>query len=67
MGLLALPIGLAPLAAALAPAALLGEPVGLPTIAFYAGALAAGAILAMAVAGRVRGRRPSSERARGPA
>ena len=32
VGLLALPIGLAPLAAAIAPAALLGEPVGLPTI-----------------------------------
>jgi hypothetical protein len=49
-GLLSLPLGLAPLAAAVAPAALLGEPVGLPTISFYAGALAAGAILAMAVA-----------------
>ena len=57
LGLLSLPLALAPLAAAIAPAALLGEPVGLPTIAFYAGALAAGAILAMAVADRARGRR----------
>ena len=68
VGLLSLPLGLAPLAAAVAPAALLGEPVGLPTIAFYAGALAAGAILAMAIADRTRGR-PASlpERARGSA
>ena len=56
LALLWLPLGLAPLAAAIAPAALLGEPVGLPTIAFYGGALAAGAILAMAVADRTRSR-----------
>jgi hypothetical protein len=48
-GLLSLPLAFAPAAAAIAPAALLGEPVGLPTLSFYAGALAAGAILALAV------------------
>jgi hypothetical protein len=47
--LLSLPVAFAPAAAAIAPAALLGEPVGLPTLSFYAGALAAGAILALAV------------------
>ena len=36
-------------AAAIAPAAVLAEPVGLPTLSFYAGALAAGALLALAV------------------
>ena len=46
---LSLPVAFAPAAAALAPAALLGEPVGLPTLSFYAGALAAGAILALAI------------------
>jgi len=61
-GVLSLPLALAPAAAAIAPAALLGEPVGLPTLAFYGGALAAGALLALAVtpsarreAGRRRG------------
>jgi hypothetical protein len=49
IGVMALPLAFAPAAAAMAPAALLGEPVGLPTLSFYAGALAAGAILAMAV------------------
>jgi len=48
-GALSLPLAFAPVAAAIAPAALLGEPVGLPTLSFYAGALAAGAILALAV------------------
>jgi len=48
-GLLSLPLAFAPAAAAIAPAALLGEPIGLPTLSFYAGALAAGAVLAFAV------------------
>jgi hypothetical protein len=48
-GVLSLPLAFAPAAAAIAPAALLGEPVGLPTLSFYAGALAAGALLALAV------------------
>jgi hypothetical protein len=48
-GLLSLPLAFAPAAAAIAPAAVLGEPVGLPTLSFYAGALAAGALLALAV------------------
>jgi hypothetical protein len=57
IGVASLPLAFAPAAAAIAPAALLGEPVGLPTLSFYAGALAAGAIIAMAVtphAGRPR-------------
>jgi hypothetical protein len=49
VGLLSLPLAFAPAVAAIAPAALLGEPVGVPTLSFYAGALAAGAILAFAV------------------
>jgi hypothetical protein len=49
-GTLWLPLALAPLALAVAPAALLGEPAGLPTISFFAGALAGGAALAMAAA-----------------
>ena len=56
-GVLSLPVAFAPAVAAIAPAALLGEPVGVPTLSFYAGALAAGAILAIAVtppAGRGR-------------
>jgi hypothetical protein len=53
-GLLSLPLVFAPAAAAIAPAALLGEPVGLPTLSFCAGALAAGAILALAVASSAR-------------
>ena len=48
-GVLSLPVAFAPAAAAIAPAALLGESVGVPTLSFYAGALAAGAILAMAM------------------
>jgi hypothetical protein len=58
-GLVSLPLALAPAAAAIAPAALLGEPIGLPTLSFYAGALAAGAVLALAVtpAPRTGGRR----------
>ncbi len=47
-GLSSLPIAFAPLAAAAVPAALLGEPVGLPTLAFFAGALAGGTALAFA-------------------
>ena len=46
-GLLALPLALAPLAAATVPAALLHEPVGLPMLAFFAGAFAGGAFLAV--------------------
>ena len=59
-GILSLPVAFAPAAAAIAPAALLGEPVGLPTLSFYAGALAAGALVALAVAlaGRGQGRLP---------
>jgi hypothetical protein len=45
-GALSLPLALAPLALAVAPAALLGEPVGLPTVSFFGGALAGGAALA---------------------
>jgi hypothetical protein len=48
-GLLSLLLAFAPAAAAIAPAALLGEPVGVPTLSFYGGALAMGAILALAV------------------
>jgi len=47
-GARSLPLALAPLALAMAPAALLGEPVGLPTVSFFGGALAGGAALAMA-------------------
>jgi hypothetical protein len=54
-GVLSLPLALAPAAAAIAPAALLGEPVGLPTLSFYGGALAAGALLALAVTPARRG------------
>jgi hypothetical protein len=56
-GVLSLPLAFAPAAAALVPAALLGEPIGVPTLSFYAGALTAGAILAVAVT-------PSRSRAR---
>jgi hypothetical protein len=62
-GLLALLLAFAPAAAALAPAALLGEPVGVPTLAFYGGALAMGAILAMGVTlARRRAGRPDGGR-----
>jgi hypothetical protein len=54
LGLLSLPLAFAPAAAAIAPAALLGEPVGLPALSFYAGALAAGAIIALAVTPPIR-------------
>jgi hypothetical protein len=43
----ALPLAFAPLAAAIAPSAILREPVGLPMISFFAGALAGGALLAL--------------------
>jgi hypothetical protein len=46
-GLLSLPVAFAPFSVALAPAALLGDPLGLPTLAFLAAALAGGAALAM--------------------
>jgi hypothetical protein len=55
-GLLSLPLALAPAAVAIAPAALLGEPIGLPMLSFYGGALAAGALLALAVTPLQRGR-----------
>jgi hypothetical protein len=42
-----LPLAFAPLAAAIAPSAILREPVGLPMISFFAGALAGGALLAL--------------------
>jgi hypothetical protein len=45
--LTALPLAFAPLAAAIAPSAILREPVGLPMISFFAGALAGGALLAL--------------------
>jgi hypothetical protein len=54
LGLLSLPLAFAPAAAAIAPAALLGEPVGVPALSFYAGALAAGAIIALAVTPPIR-------------
>jgi hypothetical protein len=54
-GLLSLPLAFAPAAAAITPAAVLAEPVGLPTLSFYAGALAAGALLALAVTPPARG------------
>ncbi|HVV48070.1 MAG TPA: hypothetical protein VHO06_00265, partial [Polyangia bacterium] len=47
--LAALPLALAPLAAAMAPSAILREPVGLPMLSFFAGALAGGALLALIV------------------
>jgi hypothetical protein len=53
-GTLSLPLAFAPLAVAAMPAALLGETVGLPTIAFFGGALAGGAVFAAAT---VRARR----------
>jgi hypothetical protein len=61
-GILSLPLAFAPAAAAMAPAALLGEPVGLPTLSFYAGALAAGAILAFAVTPAARRPAPPARR-----
>ena len=51
-------LAFAPAAAAVAPAAFLSEPVGVPTLSFLGGALAAGAILAMAVT-LARGRSPA--------
>ena len=63
-GGLSLLLAFAPAAAALAPAALLGEPVGVPTLSFYGGALAMGAILALAVTlARRRAGRPDGTRA----
>jgi hypothetical protein len=55
------PLAFAPLAAAMAPAAILREPIGLPTLSFYAGTLVGGALLALIVTPsrreRARGRR----------
>jgi hypothetical protein len=47
--LASLPLAFAPLAAAMAPSAILREPVGLPTISFFAGTLVGGALLALIV------------------
>jgi hypothetical protein len=44
-----LPLAFAPLAAAMAPSAILREPVGLPTLSFFAGTLVGGALLALIV------------------
>jgi hypothetical protein len=54
-----LPLAFAPLAAAVTPSAILREPIGLPTLSFYAGALAGGALLALIVtpSRREQGRR----------
>jgi hypothetical protein len=46
-GLRALPLAFAPWGAAIAPAALLREPIGLPTLAFLASALVGGTVLAV--------------------
>jgi hypothetical protein len=55
-----LPLAFAPLAAAIAPSAILREPVGLPTLSFFAGALVGGALLALIVTPSrwERGQRP---------
>jgi hypothetical protein len=45
-----LPVAMAPAAAALLPSALLREPLGLPSLSFLAGTLAAGAAVAVALA-----------------
>jgi hypothetical protein len=45
--LTSLPLAYAPLAAAIAPSAILREPVGLPMLSFFAGALVGGALLAL--------------------
>jgi len=47
-GLVSLPIVVAPLAMAILPAVMLAEPVGLPSLSFFAAALAGGAVLGMA-------------------
>ncbi len=47
--LASLPLAFAPLAAALAPSAILREPIGLPTLSFFAGTLVGGAMLALLV------------------
>ena len=47
--LTSLPLAFAPLAAAMAPSAILREPIGLPTLSFFAGTLVGGALLALIV------------------
>jgi hypothetical protein len=47
-----LPVALAPLAAAAAPPAIAGAPLGLATLSFLAGALAGGAVVASSLAAR---------------
>jgi len=49
LALSSLPLAFAPLAAAMAPSAILREPVGLPTLSFFAGTLVGGALLALIV------------------
>jgi hypothetical protein len=49
VALSSVPLAFAPLAAAMAPSAILREPVGLPMLSFFAGALAGGALLAIIV------------------
>ena len=60
LALTSLPLAFAPLAAAMAPSAILREPIGLPTISFFAGALVGGTLLALIAtpSRRERGRRP---------
>jgi hypothetical protein len=53
-GLLVIPLALAPIAAATLPVALLREPIGLPMLAFFAGAFAGGALLAVVAVPGVR-------------
>ena len=55
---------LAPPAAAMLPAALLGEPVGLPSLSFFAGALAAGAAIAARRSAGAEARREGGRRGR---
>jgi hypothetical protein len=47
--LTSVPLAFAPLAAAMAQSAILREPVGLPMLSFFAGALVGGALLAIIV------------------
>jgi hypothetical protein len=58
-----LPPAFAPLAVAMAPSTILGEPVGLPTLSFFAGTLVGGALLALIVTPSRRER--ERERGRG--
>ncbi len=55
-GILSLPLAFAPLAVAIAPSALLGEPVGLSALSYFGGALVGGAILAVLMTPESTGR-----------